>query len=114
MGAAVPFEPVSDLPSDPCCEHPTSDHYDGLICLADGCPCVGDEMKRWAQEEAIKRVTPVLLRLEPGDVLLLQTDNYLAPEDRENYSRRLREVFPGNKVAVLDGGLKLAAVLGRA
>lgn len=51
------------------------------------------------------------VRLEPGDIVVLETDVRLGGEQHEHIHRNWKRIT-GSEVVVLDGGLKLRAVLG--
>lgn len=58
----------------------------------------------------IKNIVPI--ELKPGDVLVVEYDGWLRPEDREKISDQLSDCF-GTKVQVLDKGMRIEAVLRR-
>lgn len=48
-----------------------------------------------------------VLRLEPGDILVLTTEGTVTDAEADNLYGRMQVAFPGHKVALLEG-LKLA------
>ena len=50
------------------------------------------------------------LRLEPGDTLVFLSDLRLSSSSKERIAKQLKEVFPDNRVIVLDSGARLAVV----
>lgn len=52
----------------------------------------------------------VTLEVKPGDIIVVECGVCLRPEDREKISNQLSDCF-GNKVQVLDRGMRIEAVL---
>jgi hypothetical protein len=66
-----------------------------------------------ALEEACVKVAEFgKLRVEPGDLLILQSDEHLNLQKIENLKSLMSAVFPNNLCVVLPGGLKLLVVDG--
>ena len=65
-----------------------------------------------ADEITIRNIDVALtkVRIEPGDVLVIECDHRLREESHLNIRREISESF-GCAAVVLDGGIKLAAVL---
>lgn len=47
------------------------------------------------------------LRLEPGDVVVLQVPHSITREQAEELAERLSGAFDGHRVVVIDGGARL-------
>jgi hypothetical protein len=66
-----------------------------------------------ALEEACVKVAEFgKLRVEPGDMLILQSDEHLSLHKIENLKSLMSAVFPNNLCVVLPGGLKLLVIDG--
>jgi hypothetical protein len=48
-----------------------------------------------------------ILRLEPGDVLVVNVPGRLTDDECQELGRRVKESFPDHRIAVLDGGATL-------
>lgn len=48
-----------------------------------------------------------ILRLEPGDVLVLQCEKFLDREEASYITEQVAAYFPGHEAIVLDGGVTL-------
>ena len=48
-----------------------------------------------------------ILRLQPGDVLVLQCEKFLDREEAHYITQQLAARFPGHEAIVLDGGVTL-------
>lgn len=55
-----------------------------------------------------------LLRLEPGDVLVVETDTILSNESSRRIGSLIEREFPGHRVVVLDAGTRLKVARGAA
>lgn len=51
-----------------------------------------------------------VVRLEPGDVIVLSTSQHLTQQDFEDLRSRVRDLFGEYEVAVLEGGMRLQVV----
>lgn len=49
-----------------------------------------------------------VVHVQPHDVIVAQTDALLSPSYRGMLHYALRHFFPGAKICILDGGLKIA------
>jgi pyruvate kinase len=48
-----------------------------------------------------------VLDIKPGDVVVIKTEHFLVPRQRQTIVDLVASVFPENRVLVLDGGLEL-------
>lgn len=48
--------------------------------------------------------------LKPDDVLVVETDAHISAETAERIKATMGQVWPGRKVAVFDGGMRLKVV----
>lgn len=60
-----------------------------------------------------KQYTLQRLQLEPGDILVITCDGHITFETQTRIAQYFRSIDPDVKLMLLDGGLKLSAVLGR-
>jgi hypothetical protein len=63
------------------------------------------ELPEFPAPEAVQ-----VLRLEPGDVLVLRYEHKMRPETIDTISQRLKAFFADNRVMVLDGGASIEVV----
>jgi hypothetical protein len=64
----------------------------------------------WWRDKAPSFGTIRILRLEPGDTVVLTIPEALGPRRAEEIDAILKEQFPGHKVLVLHGGWDLAVI----
>lgn len=62
-----------------------------------------------ASEIVIKGDVEVL-RLQPGDAIIVNLDLHIGTEATAELRRRVTEVFPGHRVVVMSPGIRLAAL----
>lgn len=51
-----------------------------------------------------------VVRLEPGDVVVFQANTRITMHDYDKILENMHDLFPNNKVAVLDNGTKLSVL----
>lgn len=56
------------------------------------------------------RIGVSVLRLEPGDVIVVQSDNAITDSGAEWLRASVGRLFPGHEVAILDQGLKIGII----
>lgn len=61
----------------------------------------------WQPIQATELPEVRILRLQPGDTLLITADQYVGESEFDAISQNLAKRFPGHPVALLDGGLHL-------
>lgn len=64
--------------------------------------------------ELLKNDPPHVVKVEPGDVVVVSLQSQLRPDSRVHISELLERQFPSNRVLVLDGGVRLQIVRGAA
>lgn len=69
------------------------------------------DYERWCRKEPSRPSAPSIelkhaeiLRLEPGDVLLIKLGQVLSEQERDRVSHALRQAFPDNRVMVFENG----------
>lgn len=63
-----------------------------------------------SEEKLLESAT--ILRLEPGDILVIKSDRRVSRALLERLQGRMQERFPEHKVLVLEAGLSLEVVRG--
>lgn len=64
-----------------------------------------------AVAEAIRQIDDAkILKLEPGDTLVLTSKDRLTPRAIDHLIENVRRHFPNNKAILLDGGLDLKII----
>jgi hypothetical protein len=63
-----------------------------------------------AMNRRVRARWPKVLRLEPGDVVLLEVPESATPKQCEAIARRWRDRFPDVPVTVLGGGMRAKVV----
>lgn len=69
-----------------------------------------DAIKALVSLPAVARIS--VAELKPDDVLVVECDNLLSREHAEHIEEHMGRIWPGRKVVVFDGGLRLKIVPG--
>jgi hypothetical protein len=113
LGQVAPYEPGPELPdarSGPRCitcghflsthKRPTS--LDGC----DLCDCARFVEPQSPHQYGFESVR--VMRLQPGDVIVVEVDYPVSQADQDAFTRRLERTFPGHTGFVIDNGARLS------
>lgn len=76
---------------------------------------VANEVVRWKRQQDGEAYLMSIgefktVRIEDGDVVVFQTDMRITMHDYDKILENMHDLFPGNKVAVLDNGAQLSVL----
>ncbi len=69
-----------------------------------------DAMKALMGLPALSAIS--VAQVSQGDVIVLETDSYMSQSHKAECGHKLKEIWPGCRAIVLDGGMKLKVVKG--
>jgi hypothetical protein len=86
----------------------------GRLCEKHGQWCADGTCPLCESEAPVVQILPdraTAIALQKGDALVLEHDRRITTEMHESIRAQVEKMYPGVKVVILDGGIKLAAVL---